>query len=786
MISRRFPSRRAALCSTVFMLPLLMLASSMAAAQSTDIGSVDVKSGTAGNGALPPITSDAAVGRKAPPGSAPALAPSQGSLNSFEPGSIISDKVIRDVIPPSSDYNEAGKYTPGFLSNNSNGLVGDSKSGWRGFADGQFNVTFDGIPFGDANDPTHHSAAYFPGSFLGSVTIDRGPGAASQVGYATFGGTMALRSFDLSDTFGGNVENSFGSFNTMTNTFTAQSGLIGDTGVRTLFQYSHSNTDGAVQLGKVNQDQFLGKADAKLGDNFKITVFATYGQEQYNNVGAITYPQLQQYGKRYGAVNNNPLTQQFRDYNNSQKATDMEYIDLEGTYSDWHVDNKVYTYSYWYPQLQNNGNDQTIEGNITAANGAVTSVNIPTQTGGKVKTPIIGVASTDVVGYIKNNNYRAYGDIFQVDRTIDAGMFSGRVRAGVWVEHIDNSRMQEYIDYTTGKTFPALGNGVKASYKLDLSSHITNVQPFIEYDWRPIEGLTITPGYKFESFSRDHDGLVNQTTLQPVSYTGNYTANLPFLAARYKLNDETTVYAQASQGFLAPTVSAFYVFSPSTTHIAPQNTTNYQIGTVYKSEKITFDTDIYQVTATNFPVTTTLPTGEVTYANGGTAQYRGVEAEGSYSIMNGFSAYASGAIISARYIGGAREGQRVGDAPDYTGVIGGIYDDGMIFGSLLQKYTGAFYGSGGEVTNATTKTGLNYVKGFNTTDFVIGVRSSAMHDFGIGTNLTAKLGVYNIFDHRNTTEIAGDTTGLTSVNNTKLTYSFLPGRTIVGTIGIAF
>lgn len=786
MVSGRFPSRRAALCSSVFMLPLLMLASGTASAQSTDIGSVDVKSGTAGRAVLPPISSDAAVGSKAPPGSAPALAPSQGSLNAFQPGSIVSDKVIRDIVPPSADYNETAKYTPGFASNNNNGLLGDSKSGWRGFQDGQFNITFDGIPFGDANDPTHHSAAYFPGAFLSSVTIDRGPGAASQVGYATFGGTMALRSFDLSDKFGGGIETSFGSFNTMTNTFTAQSGLIGDTGVRTLFQYSHANTDGALQLGKVNQDQFLGKADAMLGDNFKITVFASYGQEQYNNVTGITYQQLQTYGKRYGAVNNNPRTQQFRDYNNSQKATDMEYINLEGTYHDWHVDNKVYTYSYWYPQLQNNGNDQSIEGAITSANGAVTSVNIPTQTGSRVRTPIIGVASTDVVGYIKNNNFRAYGDIFQIGREIDAGMFSGNVSAGMWVEHIDNTRMQEYIDYTTYRTFPSLGNPVKASYKLNLSSHITNYQPFIQYDWRPIEGLTITPGYKFEAFTRDHEGLVNQTTLQPVNYTGSYTANLPFLAARYKLTEETTVYAQASQGFLAPTVSAFYVFNPSQTHIAPQSTTNYQAGAVYKSGRITFDADIYQVTATNFPVTTQLSTGETTYQNGGTAQYRGLEAEGSYSIMNGLSVYGSAAAISARYIGGAKAGQRVGSAPDYTAVIGGIYDDGMFFGSLLQKFTGAAYGSFGQVSNATTNANLNYVKSFNTTDLIVGIRSSALHDFGIGTNVKVRMGIYNIFDHRNTTEVAGDPTGLTSANNTKLTYAFLPGRTVFGSVGIEF
>ena len=165
--------------------------------------------------AVVPVSSDAAIGSGAPAGSAPALAPSQGSLNAFQPTSIVSDKIIKDVVKVGADYNETAKYTPGFVSNNANG-IGDSKSGWRGYQDGQFNITFDGIPFGDANDPSHHSAAYFPASFLSRVTVDRGPGAASQFGYATFGGTLGLNSLELSDKAGASVQASAGTQSTFT------------------------------------------------------------------------------------------------------------------------------------------------------------------------------------------------------------------------------------------------------------------------------------------------------------------------------------------------------------------------------------------------------------------------------------------------------------------------------------------------------------------------------------------------------------------------------------------
>ena len=740
-----------------------------------------------------PISSDRAIGSAAPAGSAPALAPSQGSLNAFQPGSVVSDKILHDVVAPGSDYNETVKYTPGFYSSNGNS-VGDSKSGWRGFKDGQFNITYDGIPFGDANDPSHHSAAYFPSAFIGSILIDRGPGAASQVGYATFGGTMAMRSYELSDKFGGNVQSSFGTFNTFTTSATVQSGLIKDTGVRAMLQFSHLNSTGQIQYGKVKTDQVLAKVDKDFG-GVKLTAFANYGVEAYNNVNSITWQQLQQYGKNYGQVNGNRNTQQYVGYNNSVKQTDMEYLKLEASPWDWHIDNKLYTYSYYYPTYQNNAADQTVE----TGSGAIQSVTVPVPPpiGGKSAKIAFNVAATDVTGFIKYNNYRAYGDIFNVSRDVNAGVASGTFRTGFWVERVDNERLQEYVDYTTGQLYPSLFTSAaqasafpQAAYKLNLNSHIVNFQPYAEYEWKPTEKLSITPGYKYESFTRIHDAAINQTTLQPLYYTANYTASLPFLAVRYKVNDEMTVYAQASKGFLAPTVSAFYVFNPANGGIAPQTTTNLQAGAVYKSNAFTASFDIYQITANNFPVTSTVVggpnNGDTLYQNAGTARYRGAELEGTYAFGNGLAAYASGALIEAKFIKGPNTGLIVGGAPRYTLAGGLIYDDGMFFGSLLNKVTGDSYGAGGQIVSTAAANGtLNKIAAFSTTDFVAGIRSSYFKQMGLGEKAEFKIGVSNIFDHRSLTDVGGTPGGLTPVT-AGLTYAFQPGRTIYAQLKVDF
>ena len=63
---------------------------------------------------------------------------------------------------------------PGTFAVNPNGIgLGDSKVFFRGFQDGQFTMTFDGIPWNDTNSPSHHSWAFFPGQWLGATDFKR-------------------------------------------------------------------------------------------------------------------------------------------------------------------------------------------------------------------------------------------------------------------------------------------------------------------------------------------------------------------------------------------------------------------------------------------------------------------------------------------------------------------------------------------------------------------------------------------------------------------------------------
>jgi iron complex outermembrane recepter protein len=762
----------------------------------------------------PAITSNQAIGSAAPAGSAPALAVSQGSLTATQPGSIVSNKVLQDIAQPSSDYNEALKYTPGFSQANPNGSLGDAKSSWRGFKDGQFNITYDGVAFGDANNPSHHSAAYFPGYFIGTSIVDRGPGAASQVGYAPFGGTLSLISQDFTDKAGGSIAGSAGSFGTYTGGATIQSGLVGGN-THALLQTSYQKTDGALDLGHVDTTGVLFKLDRTFGD-VKATVFGTYSLENYNNTNQPNWAQLQAFGPSYGTINNtNPKSDAYVDYNNSKKQTDMEYLNLEGKHGGWQWDNKVYTYAYEYPDWQNNPGITTGDNaSATIANGQTLNSFKVVNPGTACSTGVIctttvkfgGVVDGDVVGFKQLNNLRGYGDIFNLKHDVNAGLLSGQFRTGIWAERVDNFRHQEYYDFTQQKWFTQLGpttvtttpgtistgqqayDAYAAGFKLFLDSHITNYQPYVEYEWKPTNSLSITPGLKYESINRTHLATVNQTTLQPANFSQTYTATLPQIAARYKVNENLNVYAQAATGFLIPDVAAFYVFDPNKNAIAPQQTVNYQIGTTFKNKNWTFSADAYHVTATNFTLNLLDPTDNKTVIgliNAGTAQYKGVEAEGTYAFGNGLALTASGSMGSAMFVDGPNVGLTLPDAPKYTLAGGVIYDDKHFFGSVLHKITGDQFGTGGQTLSGGQSNEINHIAAWDQTDVVAGIRTDSLKKLGLGDSVEFKLGVNNLFDKRAYTELGGAPKGTTDAT-AGLTYTTQAGRNIYAGVKVNF
>src|SRR5215472_11260988 len=142
-------------------------------------------------------------------------APMDGLLEARSARTEVSSAFIQNFASPVSDFSELLQMAPGTFSVNPNGIgLGDSKTFFRGFSDGNYDINFDGIPFYDTNDPTHHSWVFFPSPWIGSIDFDRSPGSASTIGPTPFGGSINLLSQELPARQGLRFGSSFGSFNT--------------------------------------------------------------------------------------------------------------------------------------------------------------------------------------------------------------------------------------------------------------------------------------------------------------------------------------------------------------------------------------------------------------------------------------------------------------------------------------------------------------------------------------------------------------------------------------------
>src|ERR1700761_7842215 len=128
------------------------------------------------------------TGQKENTESAIAQTPTLTPLDATQPTAAISQYFIQNNMPLTANYAETIGISPSVqsVSPNGAGLMENQILSIRGFVDGYYNVTFDGIPFQDSNDFTHHSTSYFMSHDLGGINVNYGPGTAATIGNATF------------------------------------------------------------------------------------------------------------------------------------------------------------------------------------------------------------------------------------------------------------------------------------------------------------------------------------------------------------------------------------------------------------------------------------------------------------------------------------------------------------------------------------------------------------------------------------------------------------------------
>jgi iron complex outermembrane receptor protein len=599
------------------------------------------------------------------------------------PMSTLTSQAIKQVAPLTSDFGTLANFLPSFLSSapNGNGFDAAKSMTLRGFPDGQFNVTLDGIPFADPDTFAHHSTSLFPASSIESIQIDRGPGDGTTLGYSTIGGSLNIASLRIPRDAGAQVYGAYGSFATSLagvrlNTQAPRENNA--TGLMVNLQ--HMQTAGALANNDGHRDDVLLKSESKLG-GLHLTLLYSYDDYHFINAPSVTTDQVATQGSRAG-LTKVPGTALFNGFAKTNRSSDFGYARLQGQLSEGLGFNEtLYTYSYANSGLSVNG-DITLPASYQVGKG-------------------FGVNPTDIAGRLSTNDYRTVGNILRFTKRISE---QNVLQAGLWLEHSHQVATRNADDLST-ETFYAANKKVQSSALYDYRGTVDTIQPFMEDQWKPIPALTIEAGLRYQTVKRGFNATVvpNSKPATPGQVDRSVHTLLPSLETNYAFTPATHGYLHLAKGALVPSQAFFYTNNPAFGNQAqPQTSRSIQSGVIYVNGPISFTTDVYLVNLNNYISTTTDANKNTIYLNNGHVRYRGLEAEANADVGHGWTMVANASIVRAKFgdpgivSGSQQAGDTIPLAPKYLGLLGALYDRGPWSGSLIAKFVGTeFQGPGG-------------------------------------------------------------------------------------------
>ncbi len=765
-------------------------------------------------------------------------APITSSVHTFEPQSIISRTIIEDSVAATEDFMTIAALSPGASTTNlGNGPgFGDAKINLRGFKDGQFNVTIDGIPFGDSNDPTHHSTAYFPDGTYERIIVDRGPGQATDLGQASYGGNIHIISREPKDKFFVEGLGLYGSFNSQLERLTINSGSIG--GLKLIVVGEHKKTDGALTAVPGEWYNGFAKGEFDVGSKAKVTLMSTYnhsilyqpdGSSGANcgiNAVTLTTPapahldpgacspnsEVALYGINYGAIYpsqaaTSPYAPARNDWNWQDKATDFEIFRFQWQIaSNISFDNKAYTYFYKNFTFESDTVGTPCVGAVASPATQCGNQTVYTSQAPSAKLDILGnpipVKATPLVGDIpgrtKLNQYRQIGDIAQIDVKTTFGV----AKVGFWYEHSASHRYGYDYDLTKLAAAGALGadyfnfaianSGPYFNYKesnnaITLQANGTAVPLYIKYD--EYTGWEQYQGYGEFEFKFLNDTL----TLTPGVKVQNFTRKSYTPIATQSAREGYT--GQESYKPTLPYFTANYLIQPNFSIYA-----QFAKGFLIPSLGSTLETVSPGTNGNTIPVAPP-PTRTTNYQAGVVFAGEGFNFDGDvYYIQASNSTYTDPGQPGILF--------NTGNPASYMGV------EAQLSYLITKGLTGIVNGSLGKARDDNTglwlanapnftalaglvyRTGalkLSYLHKFTGAQWANAANTYKLPGYSTGTavasytyrNFTLGVSVNNVFDDRSTTAIANPTVASAGQTGTAF-YTLQSPRTFEGSIKVRF
>ena len=210
---------------------------------------------------------------------------------------------------------------------------------------------------------------------------------------------------------------------------------------------------------------------------------------------------------------------------------------------------------------------------------------------------------------------------------------------------------QGFQNFTGTVTSPQLG--VLGALRRDETNRVTNLDPYLQANWRMAERWTVEAGLRYSTvrFSSDDHYIVGANGND--SGTANYKKALPMAALRYEANPALNLYATIGRGFETPTFNELSYrrggLSGLNFTLQPSVNTSVEVGAKQRVTGGLLTAALFQTRTDNEIVTDTNSGGRSTFRNAGRTQRNGLELGWNTSIARHWRVQTAYTWLNATY-----------------------------------------------------------------------------------------------------------------------------------------
>ncbi len=698
-----------------------LLSGSSLAADSSDVGEINVKGQSLGGGLM--VQEDSSKARST------------------------LTKEAMDKAPGASNAIDMLKYTPGMNvnSNDASGLSGIDYT-MRGMNADQIGLSMDGIPINDSGNYAVYPNLLGDADNLEQIFVTQGSSEVDGPHIGSSGGNIGLVTKRPSKEFGGFVKQTLGS-NSLSKTFARlETGEYN--GFSNWLSYSHTEAKKWRGEGRNYSDKFEMNSLYEDGNGNSSNLIVKYNKQDNTNYNTLSKAQFDEdptqdysttpvYNSRgqlskYYKLDRNPFENFSLSF--SQRLQLRDNLALT-----------VQPYYFWGNGGSFTGQTASVLSSTSDKAGQYDLSNLTSNTyyrpswtqtwrpgvTTKLKWDINDEHSLDIGYWYERARQSQTQPFISIQDDGNPANVSGKPGGSDQVKDANGNTVQGRNQYT-----------VTPAQKVWLQDTW-----FVSPEWTVVGGLA----YQYVERIGDNKGSLYNA---PEKRKATYHEFLPNFSLSYKPDLENQLFYNLTRNMRTPPNYVLYNVGDSI-NTAPELSWNHELGWRFQRDDMLLSATVFYMRYSDRQISTTNADGDYEMMNIGSVESKGLELEWSGKLPYNFNYYTSYTYTDSEQKddiisnGGnplPTSGKTVPNVPKNMLNMSLGYDDGLYYGSFGGKYVSAFYG---DLTNDEK------ISGRTIFDVAAGVHLPV--DKKIVKSATLRFGIDNLFDKEYLTSVRSTT-----------------------------